>query len=233
MALNLSTTGIADGQVITAAQITQSIDALTGAAAYNITISGSFALVGTTGSGTFNRSLRAASVEISSLGVDNYYTIPYLTSTGSSTANVVYSGTSPSYNPVTETLKATNFLGTASFCASSSLAQTASYINPSSIVPSKLAPSYLMVGSATYPPSSPYAIQGASSTNIYLSSSVASAVGLQFTSTNVTDGQIINFTPLLNGVIFSANPFISSRTVLIPLSSDASRRIIINALFLP
>ena len=44
MALNLSTTGIVDGQVITAAQITQSIDALTGAAAYNITISGSFGI---------------------------------------------------------------------------------------------------------------------------------------------------------------------------------------------
>lgn len=123
MALNLSTAGIVDGQVITAAQITQSIDALTGAAAYNITISGSFAMgLNTTGSGTYNRSLRAASVEISSLGVNNYYTIPYLTSTGSSTANIVYSGTSPSYNPVTETLKATNFQGTASYATTASYA---------------------------------------------------------------------------------------------------------------
>ncbi len=213
MALNLSTAGIVDGQVITAAQITQSIDALTGAEAYDITISGSFTMgLNTTGSGTYNRSLRAASVEISSLGVDNYYTIPYLSSTGSSTALIRYSGTSPSYNPVTETFKATNFLGTASFCASSSLAQTASYINPTSLIPSKLAPSYLMVGSATYPPSSPYAIQGASSTNIYLSSSVASAVGLQFTSTNVTDGQIINFTP------FWQLPTIVSNTIAITAS---------------
>jgi hypothetical protein len=193
MALNLSTTGIADGQVITAAQITQSIDALTGAAAYNITISGSFALIGTTGSGTFNRSLRAASVEISSLGVDNYYTIPYLTSTGSSTANVVYSGTSPSYNPVTETLKATNFLGTASFCASSSLAQTASYINPASVVPSKLAPSYLYISNATYPPATPYTVNGTTQTNVYISASAV--IGLQFASTAVADGQIINFNP--------------------------------------
>jgi len=46
MALTLSKTGIADGQVITAAQITQSIDALTGAAAYNIIISGSLNLTG-------------------------------------------------------------------------------------------------------------------------------------------------------------------------------------------
>ena len=64
MALNLSTTGIVDGQVITAAQITQSIDALTGTAAYDITVSGSFSLTGgTTGSGTFNRSIQTSQVE--------------------------------------------------------------------------------------------------------------------------------------------------------------------------
>ena len=107
MALNLSTTGIVDGQVITAAQITQSIDALTAAAAYNITISGSFSMgLNTTGSGTYNRSLRTQTVELLSLGVNNDYTIPYLASTGSSTTNICYSGTSPSYNPVTETLGA-------------------------------------------------------------------------------------------------------------------------------
>jgi hypothetical protein len=194
MALNLSTAGIVDGQVITAAQITQSIDALTGAEAYDITISGSFTMgLNTTGSGTYNRSLRAASVEISSLGVDNYYTIPYLSSTGSSTALIRYSGTSPSYNPVTETFKATNFLGTASFCASSSLAQTASYIDPSSIVPSKLAPSYLYISNATYPPATPYTVNGTTQTNIYISASAV--IGLQFSPTSVTDGQIVNFNP--------------------------------------
>ena len=62
MALNLSTTGIVDGQIITAAQITQSINALTGVDAYNITISGSFAMGSkTTGSGTYNRSLLTTS----------------------------------------------------------------------------------------------------------------------------------------------------------------------------
>jgi len=216
MALNLSTTGIVDGQVITAAQITQSIDALTGAAAYNITISGSFTLNGgTTGSGTFNRSIRAQSVEISSLGVNNDYTIPYLTSTGSSTAQIVYSGTSPSYNPVTETLKVTNLLGTASFCASSSLAQTASYINPSSVVPSKLAPSYLYLNNTTYPPATPYTIQGNTPTNLYISSSVGSVLGLQFSTTNVTDGQIINFNPFWQFVDITANTIAITASVAV------------------
>ena len=61
MALNLSTTGIVDGQIITAAQITQSINALTAAEAYNITISGSFSLTGgTTGSGWFTNAVSSS-----------------------------------------------------------------------------------------------------------------------------------------------------------------------------
>ena len=40
--------------------------------------------------------------------------------------------------------------------------------------------------------------------------------------------KIINLIPLLNIVIFSAKPFISSLTVLIPLSSDASNFITLN-----
>jgi hypothetical protein len=195
MALNLSTTGIADGQVITAAQITQSIDALTGAAAYNITISGSFALgTSTTGSGTYNRSLRAQSVEISSLGVNNNYTIPYLSSTGSTTANIVYSGTSPTYNPVTETLKATNFQGTASFCASSSLAQTASYWNGFA---TKLAPNYTAIDSTTYTASvNPYSVNGTTAKAIiYVSQSLSNVLGIQLTPSAIVDGQIVTFIP--------------------------------------
>jgi hypothetical protein len=65
MALNLSTTGIVDGQIINAAQITQSIDALTGTKAYDVTISGSFSLTGgTTGSGTFSSSIFCISASL-------------------------------------------------------------------------------------------------------------------------------------------------------------------------
>lgn len=46
MALTLSNSGISSGSVIRAAEISQSIDAFTGAEAYNITLSGSFTMKG-------------------------------------------------------------------------------------------------------------------------------------------------------------------------------------------
>lgn len=46
MALTLSKTNITTGQTVQASQITQSVDALTGAVAYNITISGSLNTIG-------------------------------------------------------------------------------------------------------------------------------------------------------------------------------------------
>ena len=58
MALTLSKTLIATGQTVQASQITQSIDALTGAVAYDITISGSLTV---TGSLNMNGTLNATS----------------------------------------------------------------------------------------------------------------------------------------------------------------------------
>ena len=54
MALTLSQTGIAQTQTINAWHVTQSVDAFTGTQAYDITISGSF---GVTGSSTISGSL--------------------------------------------------------------------------------------------------------------------------------------------------------------------------------
>lgn len=132
MALNLSKTGIVDGQVITAAQITQSIDALTAAAAYNITISGSFAFTGnTTGSGYFNNANVANAIRPGNVAASGAkYTVPYLASTGSTSA-LYYSGTGPKYDPIAETLISTNFEGTASFATTASHALNAG--TPSSV----------------------------------------------------------------------------------------------------
>jgi hypothetical protein len=58
MALILSKTGISTGATVEASQITQSIDALTGAVAYDITISGSLTV---TGSLNMNGTLNATS----------------------------------------------------------------------------------------------------------------------------------------------------------------------------
>lgn len=123
MAISLSKTGIDQAQTINAWHVTQSVDALTGTRAYDITISGSFTLSGgTTGSGYFNNAVVSEQVKPQNIGGSSDYTVPYLASTGSTSA-LYYASTGPVYNPVTETLKATNFQGTASLATTASYAQ--------------------------------------------------------------------------------------------------------------
>ena len=192
MALTLSTTGIVDGQVITAAQITQSINALTGTAAYDITISGSLVLSsGTTGSGYFGDAIRANTIRPQNIASDTQFTIPYLASTGSTSA-LYYAAIGPKFNPVTETLTVTNFAGTASAATSSSYAVTASYAeNTATFIPS-----FIGIDNVTYTASTnPYLIDGNAPFNIYVSQSAPQILGLRFTSAGVTSGKQINFTP--------------------------------------
>ena len=192
MALNLSTTGIVDGQIITAAQITQSINALTGVNAYNITVSGSFTLNGgTTGSGTFNRSIQTSQVEPNTVIplTNSDYNLAFFNSTSSVATPLKWSGTGPSFNPVTETLTVTNLLGTASFCASASLAQTASYFGGFT---SQLAPTYADISSGTNPPANPYNVIGGNTSFIFLHQIAAGSVGLLFLP-SPQDGQIVTF----------------------------------------
>jgi len=192
MALTLSTTGIVDGQVITAAQITQSINALTGTAAYDITISGSLILSsGTTGSGYFGDAIRANTIRPQNIVSDNQFTIPYLASTGSTSA-LYYAATGPKFNPVTETLTVTNFAGTASFVQSASYAVTASYAENTA----NFIPSFVGIDNVTYTASTnPYLIDGNAPFNIYVSQSATETLGLRFTSAGVASGKQINFVP--------------------------------------
>lgn len=129
MALSLSKTGIAQSNIINAWHVTQSIDAFTGTEAYAITVSGSFTLGGgTTGSGYFASAVKSDTSVISNTVASQYYTLPYLASTGSQTSTLYYSATGPTYNPVTETFLATNFQGTASIATTASFAST--YTDP-------------------------------------------------------------------------------------------------------
>lgn len=192
MALNLSTTGIVDGQVITAAQITQSINALTGVNAYDITISGSFTLTGgTTGSGTFNRSIQTSQVEPNTTIplTNREYSVAFFNSTSSTATPLKWSGTGPSFNPVTETLTVKNLLGTASFCASSSLAQTASFLSG---FPTQFAPTYTDISSGTNPPANPYNVFGGNKSFVFLNQIGTGSVGLLFLPSS-QDGQLITF----------------------------------------
>jgi len=116
----LSKTGIVNNATVEAWHVTQSVDAFTGQVGYDITISGSFALVDTTGSGLWSETLR---VDMDNSGFGNgNYTIPFLVSSGSGYGTFKYSATAPKYNPITDVL-----LVTSSQAISSSQAVSASY----------------------------------------------------------------------------------------------------------
>jgi len=132
MALNLSKTGIATTQTIEAWHVTQSIDALTGAEAYNITISGSFTLNGgTTGSGWFTNAVSSSRAVDANFADSAYITssvatsplaIALFNSTSSNNATFRFDNDNLKYQPSNNTLYVTNLVGTAS------LATTASYV---------------------------------------------------------------------------------------------------------
>jgi hypothetical protein len=64
----LSSTGISNGNPILPGQVTQSVNAFTGAEGYAITISGSFTLTGaTTGSGVFSEAISASQAVLQQL----------------------------------------------------------------------------------------------------------------------------------------------------------------------
>ena len=118
----LSKSNILNGNVVQASDVSQSIDALTGAVGYAITISGSFAFAGqTTGSGYFSNAVASDTVKPQNVVSNIGYTIPYLASTGSTSA-LYYSATGPTYNPTTQILTVTS-----SQAISASQAASASY----------------------------------------------------------------------------------------------------------
>jgi len=116
----LSKANILNGNVVQAADISQSIDALTGQVGYDITISGSFNLVATTGSGLWGETLRV-DMDTSGFGNGNY-TIPFLRTSGSGFGTFKYSETAPKYNPIADVLYVTS-----SQAVSASQAASASY----------------------------------------------------------------------------------------------------------
>ena len=95
MAITLSKTNIATGNIITAAEVSQSVDAFTGAVAYDITLSGSLQLTGSvksrdgyTGSlfGTSSVAITASSAISSSRAISSSYALSSSYAVGSTTA---------------------------------------------------------------------------------------------------------------------------------------------------
>jgi len=116
----LSKANILNGNVVQAADVSQSVDAFTGQVGYDITISGSFTLVDTTGSGLWGETLRV-DMDTSGFG-DGNYTIPFLRTSGSGFGTFKYSETAPKYNPIAAVLYVTS-----SQAISASQAASASY----------------------------------------------------------------------------------------------------------
>jgi hypothetical protein len=149
----LSKANILNGNIVQAADVSQSVDAFTGQVGYDITISGSFNLLATTGSGLWGETLR---VDMDTTGFGNgNYTIPFLRTSGSGFGTFKYSETAPKYNPITDVLYVTS-----SQAISSSQAVSASYASSA-----KTFGSYVASGSAVVPNTQLNFIAGAGKTS--------------------------------------------------------------------
>jgi hypothetical protein len=148
----LSKTNILNGNVVQASDISQSIDAFTGQVGYDITISGSFNLLATTGSGLWGETLRV-DMDTSGFGNGNY-TIPFLRTSGSGFGTFKYSEIAPKYNPIADVLYVTS-----SQAISSSQAVSASFASSA-----KILGSYVASGSSAVPNTQLNFIAGAGKT---------------------------------------------------------------------
>lgn len=140
---------ISQNYAIESWHVSQSVDALTGAAAYDITISGSLTLTGSvnslegyTGSllgnvtGTADSASKASQIVVSSsVTSTNQFLVPFVADSTSGypkySTLLVDSGSDYSglwYQPSTNALSASYFVGTASYAFTSSQALTASYV---------------------------------------------------------------------------------------------------------
>ncbi len=161
MALVLSKTNILTGNTIQAADVSQSIDALTGAVAYDITISGSttftgsvMSLNGYTGS-LLGVASQADTATVTSSVSPEFLAVALFNTTQSNNSALRFDNNDLKYNPSTNTLTVTNI--TASLFGTSSYASST---RPATSVQNTYYPS----GSVSQPSSSLKFIAGASKT---------------------------------------------------------------------
>ncbi len=222
MALTLSKTGIVDGQLITAAQISQSIDALPGVEAYDVTISGSLKLTGSVSSqnGFTGSLLGTASVAVSSsvavtssralsalnadtVDIDNIPTtnagflVTFVTKDSSYPASRAINVDSGSDGSGLWYNPSNNSLTASYFEGTASFAVSASVATSASYASnaSNVTYTYIGIDDITYSSSAtPYPVQSTTPNQIYVSQSASPfQLALQFGTGN--NGQIINFNP--------------------------------------
>ena len=149
----LSNSGVLNGQTIQASHVTQLIDAFTGVS-YDLTINGTLNATGSTITGSISNSTSASkanTIQVSSLGGNTEFTVPYLQNT-SSYAPVRYDASTFTYNPATSLLTVT-----ASRAISASYAVTAA-------TPIQVAGTIYPSGSVSIPNSNLKMVVGASKT---------------------------------------------------------------------
>jgi hypothetical protein len=161
MALILSKTNILTGNTIQASDVSQSIDALTGAVAYDITISGSTTFTGSvrslngyTGS-LLGTASQADTVTVTSSISTTSLAIALLNTTQSNNAAVRFDNDNLKYTPSTNTLTVANI--------TASLFGTASYAS-STLPATSVQGTYYPSGSASQPSSSLKFLAGSSKT---------------------------------------------------------------------
>lgn len=161
MALVLSKANILTGNTIQASDVSQSIDALTGAVAYDITISGSttftgsvMSLNGYTGS-LLGTASQADTVTLTSSISSNSLAIALLNTTQSNNTAIRFDNDSLKYTPSTNTLVVANI--------TASLFGTASYAS-STLPATSVQGTYYPSGSASQPSASLKLLVGASKT---------------------------------------------------------------------
>jgi len=205
MAITLSNSGISDSSTIRAAHISQSIDALTGAAAYDLKISGSLNLTGSVQSQNgFTGSLFGTSSFATSASV-SVSSSRALSASYSIISDAATTSTSASYSL---TATSASFATTASFASSLSPSATvvsASYATTASFASSALSASYAVTAShaLNIPTTSPSTAQSGS----VVTGTLAETLGLAL---------------LVNPNTFTTNDFIRFQARLLRTTAGAA-----------
>ena len=149
----LSNSGVTNGSIVYATHVTQLIDAFTGVN-YDLTISGTLNATGSTITGSISNAVSASkanTIQVSSLGGNTEFTVPYLQNT-SSYAPVRYDASTFTYNPATSLLTVT---------ASRAITSSHALTTPT---PIQVAGTIYPSGSASVPNSNLKMVAGASKT---------------------------------------------------------------------
>jgi len=209
MALTLSKTNIATGNTIQAPDVSQSIDAFTGAVAYDITLSGSLQLTGSVKSrdGYTGSLLGTASTAsfVTTAQTASFVTLAQTASfvTTAQTASFVTTAQTASFVPLAinnvsttdATITFTSFNSvSSSFTINNVTSSISSSLATTALSAKRLTADIVRIRSSGNPPSTPYVIDQSIPAMVYLEfPGFGSSIGLELRTGTL--GQIVTFNP--------------------------------------